>query len=89
MCPGDLCEALEGLGYLIPFPLTRPSGFKTGTRLVLPLYEQSMVEKCRRVVEARAGQRRSAERVSCSSKLIRCLDAIMPSTRRWKKTQQR
>ncbi|CAK9005017.1 unnamed protein product [Durusdinium trenchii] len=44
-------EALEGLGYLIPFPLTRPSGFKTGTRLVLPLYEQSMVEKCRRVVE--------------------------------------
>ena len=47
-------QALDGLGYLIPFPLRRPHDFKFGTRLVLPLYDQSTVDKCRRVVEAGA-----------------------------------
>ena len=47
-------EALDGLGYLIPFPLRRPHDFQFGTRLVLPLYDQTTVDKCRRVVEAGA-----------------------------------
>lgn len=49
------CEALNGLGYLIPFPLERPDSFTSGTRIVLPIYDETKVAVCRRVVEASSG----------------------------------
>ena len=39
--------ALEGLGYLVPFPLTEPSDLQAGTRLVLPIYEATTLAEVR------------------------------------------